>query len=351
MPITLNSVTQTEKLSVINDNFQKIEDAINGSLLWREGSTAGEAQMSRSLDMNNGQILNALVGSLRLSELAEDITASVASASASASSAASSAVTATGAASSASSSATAAANSAASVSGATAQIAQNTSDIGSLQTRMTAEETKVQSIALGGTGNTTGLAASATKLATARTIQINLASSSSSSFDGTANITPGVTGALPIANGGTAATSAATALSNLGGIPLAGVTTAPGAGVVGEVLENTTTGVALTTSTFANVTTLSLTAGVWEVSGAILLTGSAAVITAYNVGIGQTSATAPGFPRALAAQFPALTQIGATIPTQRIVLTATSTIYLVGWSVFASGTVTANGFIHAHRVR
>lgn len=47
--------------------------------------------------------------------------------------------------------------------------------------------------------NTTGSAAS---LTTPRTIQTNLASGSSASFDGTANITPGVTGVLPKANGG-----------------------------------------------------------------------------------------------------------------------------------------------------
>lgn len=48
-----------------------------------------------------------------------------------------------------------------------------------------------------------GTAASATKLATARTIRTNLASTSTASFDGSANITPGVTGILPVANGGT----------------------------------------------------------------------------------------------------------------------------------------------------
>lgn len=46
-------------------------------------------------------------------------------------------------------------------------------------------------------------AGSATKLATARTVRTNLASTSTASFDGSANITPGVTGTLPIANGGT----------------------------------------------------------------------------------------------------------------------------------------------------
>ena len=49
----------------------------------------------------------------------------------------------------------------------------------------------------------TGNAATATKLATKRTIRTNLASTAAASFDGSANITPGVTGTLPIANGGT----------------------------------------------------------------------------------------------------------------------------------------------------
>lgn len=56
----------------------------------------------------------------------------------------------------------------------------------------------------------------AEKLKTARTIQTNLASTSSASFDGSANVTPGVSGKLPIANGGTNAASAADARTNLG---------------------------------------------------------------------------------------------------------------------------------------
>lgn len=52
-----------------------------------------------------------------------------------------------------------------------------------------------------------GNAETATKLETARTIQTNLASTSSASFDGTTNVTPGVTGILPVANGGTGASS------------------------------------------------------------------------------------------------------------------------------------------------
>ena len=64
-----------------------------------------------------------------------------------------------------------------------------------------------------------GNANTATKLATARTITANLASSTAGSFDGSANIKVGVTGTLPIANGGTGATTAAAARTALGCAP------------------------------------------------------------------------------------------------------------------------------------
>lgn len=48
-----------------------------------------------------------------------------------------------------------------------------------------------------------GNAGTATKLKTARTIQADLGSTSAKSFDGSANVTPGVTGILSVANGGT----------------------------------------------------------------------------------------------------------------------------------------------------
>ena len=54
-----------------------------------------------------------------------------------------------------------------------------------------------------------GNASTATKLETQRAIQTNLASTSSANFDGSADITPGVTGTLAVANGGTGQTSIA----------------------------------------------------------------------------------------------------------------------------------------------
>lgn len=55
----------------------------------------------------------------------------------------------------------------------------------------------------------------ADKLTTARTIRTNLASTSAASFNGTANITPGVTGTLPLANGGTGGTTGYAANANI----------------------------------------------------------------------------------------------------------------------------------------
>lgn len=92
-------------------------------------------------------------------------------------------------------------------------------DIEELRTEIDNKQDKLSlplSIENGGTGNNAGLAASATKLDTARTIRTNLASTSAASFDGSSNITPGVTGALPISNGGTGSTSASGARNALG---------------------------------------------------------------------------------------------------------------------------------------
>lgn len=61
-----------------------------------------------------------------------------------------------------------------------------------------------------------GTAVAATKLATARYMRVNLATTDDRAFDGTENITMGVVGVLPIPNGGTGATSLAQLKSFLG---------------------------------------------------------------------------------------------------------------------------------------
>lgn len=60
------------------------------------------------------------------------------------------------------------------------------------------------------------VAKKAQQLNTARSLTTKLDSTSAGSFDGTANVNIGVSGTLPLANGGTGATTAAQALKNLG---------------------------------------------------------------------------------------------------------------------------------------
>lgn len=61
-----------------------------------------------------------------------------------------------------------------------------------------------------------GAANTAIALNTGRTIQTNLGSTAAATFDGTQNVTPGVTGTLPISHGGTGATTADAAREALG---------------------------------------------------------------------------------------------------------------------------------------
>lgn len=208
-------------------------------------------------------------------------------------------------------------------------------------------------IANGGTGNATGLAASATQLATARTFQTNLASTSAASFNGTASVTPGVTGTLAIGNGGTGATTAAAARTSLGVLASAGVVDASNAaaGVVGEVLSATATTVSLSNGVATNVVSLALTAGDWDLSGAVSVRPTSATIAQIISGASTTSATNPVFPNRIVDNGSFTFVQEYAIPSQRFNITATTTVYLVTSAGFPSGTVTADGYLLARRRR
>lgn len=81
--------------------------------------------------------------------------------------------------------------------------------------------TGILPITNGGTGNDDGTVA---KLTTARTFICNLESTTAGSFNGSANVTLGVSGELPIARGGTGATTAAAARTALGALATTGGT-------------------------------------------------------------------------------------------------------------------------------
>jgi hypothetical protein len=112
--------------------------------------------------------------------------------------------------------------------------------------------------------------------------------------------------------------------------------------------------VSLTTATAANVTSISLTAGDWDVEGNINVSYTAATMTAFTGGIGSTSATLPTDGSEVQSGLTLTTTTvknGVTVPRKRMSLAGTTTVYLVASTTFTAGTAGAYGGITARRVR
>lgn len=131
------------------------------------------------------------------------------------------------------------------------------------------------------------------------------------------------------------------------------------AGKIGEYISSNiaTPGSSISSATATNVTTISLTAGDWEVCGNVGFIGAAGTtMTLIAACVSQTTAAFPTAPNGGAtAQLAGTLGTAAThiLPTGtvRVSLSGTATIYLVGSVTFAVSTATAYGFIGARRVR
>lgn len=216
--------------------------------------------------------------------------------------------------------------------------------------------TNLGAAASGANTDITSITGSAATLTTARTIQTNLGSTSAASFNGSANVSPGVTGTLAITNGGTGATTAAAARVNLGAFGITGVTngTDAAAGSVGEFVTATGASTGLTTGTSVNLTSISLTAGDWQVDGVIEFVAAAGTTpTSLRVDINNTSATPGTFEKSTLMGNTFNTQSVSRIgsPVVRFNISATTTIYLIATATFASGSMTGQGYIKARRIR
>lgn len=126
------------------------------------------------------------------------------------------------------------------------------------------------------------------------------------------------------------------------------------AGSVGEYLTNTTSGTSLTNNVTANATSVSLTAGDWDVTGtAVFIAGATTTIQALDIGVNTTSATLGGLGTANNYILPFTTGTTSSVsaPVVRITLTTTTTVFLVVAAGFGVSTMTVNGLIRARRVR
>lgn len=125
------------------------------------------------------------------------------------------------------------------------------------------------------------------------------------------------------------------------------------AGSVGEYVSATqASNVSLTTATTANVTSISLTAGDWDVTGLVNFSPSVGMSVTL-AGISTTSATlgALGTVSRDSATSAIFSVVAAPTPVVRISIASTTTVFLVCQALFASGTVDATGVIRARRVR
>lgn len=132
------------------------------------------------------------------------------------------------------------------------------------------------------------------------------------------------------------------------------------AGNVGEyVSSNIASGsaVSLTTVTAANVTSISLTAGDWDVQGKVGFLGNAATtVTRQVASISATTATLDNtndrVTRTVLSGTPyGVDDIHVNTPVSRFSLSGTTTVFLVAFSAFAVSTSSAYGEIRARRVR
>jgi hypothetical protein len=141
--------------------------------------------------------------------------------------------------------------------------------------------------------------------------------------------------------------------TQVGGVAAGGLTQAPSSGFIGEQIRAFAGAVSFSNNNPANVTSISLTAGVWDVTGLIdaVFTG---IGTTVQVGISPTTGTLAGnsgdqqtnFVGAIATNG----QISLTIPAWRVVLTATANYFLIANVVFSTGACTISGRISATRV-
>jgi hypothetical protein len=131
------------------------------------------------------------------------------------------------------------------------------------------------------------------------------------------------------------------------------------AGSVGEYVSSTVvsgSAVAATTGVAVNVTSISLTAGDWDVAGnvAVAPAGSTVVQTLQG-GISTTSATQPSIATGASFQMPGIPTAGTgasgSLAPFRESLSGTTTIFLVCTTVFTTSTNGCYGTIRARRVR
>lgn len=403
--IVLSTITNSQNLSLINDNFDKLEDALNNGVLYRNNPSGEPNQLNNDVDFNNFNLLNvvnAKLTSLTLGGVAVEPTSltvintlkitnnlsDVQSTSAARTNLGLGNVDNTSDLNKPISTATQTAlNAKANLTANTFTAAQTISDATQSTSASTGSLVTVGGVGIakdiycggsyhgaafitagsisatpisGSTGSFTTLSASSTVSGTGFSTYLAsppaIGSSTPNAISATNIISTGAANFNSLTAGATSITGALTVSQTAG---IVGTTTNnnANAGAVGEVIASVIaqgSAVAVTNGVAVNVTSISLTAGDWDVFGAVQYNVGANVAFTYIAGSAGTTTAALNTGNFFIVGHPGVTAsplAGAAVPTIRVNIAATTTVYLVAQAAFGSGTVTAFGNITARRRR
>jgi fibronectin-binding autotransporter adhesin len=129
--------------------------------------------------------------------------------------------------------------------------------------------------------------------------------------------------------------------------------TAPPAGFIGEQIRGTGTGVSISNNSATTIASITLTAGIWDISAVGLLSNSGAT-TAQIIGIStttnSTTGQVDGDNRAQLNITATAPVFQAGIPSWRVTIASNTNYFLVGFTLFSTGACTAAGRISGTRV-
>jgi hypothetical protein len=172
-------------------------------------------------------------------------------------------------------------------------------------------------------------------------------------FNGTFQIVNSANSAIPMSMDDSGNVTYTGTMTSTG---IVGVTNASNAtsGNVGQVISSTQTSTGISTTTPTNLTSISLTAGDWDVQGFVNFNAAGSTATTQVLaGINTTSATLPASTNysQFIGTFPTGANVPVPVPYTRINVSSTTTVYLVVEAIFNTSTMTAQGFLSARRMR
>lgn len=210
-------------------------------------------------------------------------------------------------------------------------------------------------LTIGGSGNGTitnsnVVAGSASAISISASFNVNTCAISSSN-------TNAITGAGTILYSGISFTGSSTTINTTtqttSGTLQGSKNTAPTSGMLGEQISNSASSVATTSTTPKSITSIALTAGVWDVSAISYAqaTGGAVIMSAHVLSISATDNTLAG--TVGIQQFQLLNSqvaMSGVVPQFRVVVSSTTNYYAVVQNNYTSTTCPTNARITATRV-